>query len=257
MASHFFSLSALCVFLISCASAPTLREPASTNISAHAENTEFPLDAKMTDLLKLGFDGIKPLILRDRSHFKETSRIELKKKNAVTRTYFEVSSVDKDPGCAKDQERLNLIYQRLIGLPHLNSLIREELNVPIFLMCNFMEVNGWGGDAKIAISRGVLLKAANDDEIAVLVAHEIAHVSLAHDLETYENTVSSAEMNKKQELEADKVGAIISHLAGYHPMSLIDFLGRLENDRGLDLSWHEPTKKRVRSLRRYFEGMTR
>lgn len=116
------------------------------------------------------------------------------------------------------------------------------------------EVNAFalpGGD--IYISRGMLALANDTSEIAAVIAHELAHVTLRHaqartsrartseivdrvlggilgvDLETDQASnrarASLAAFSQQQELEADIEGIAIAARAGYDPFAAARFLG--------------------------------
>lgn len=225
-----------------------------TSFYVHAQDG-LPLHDKLTDVLTLSSKSIGQLVVRDRSIFKEKSRAVLHQRNIEERQFLEVSFKNLDPDCQRDQEKLRQVYLRLIEQPYLAHLIQDELNVPVYLQCAIEDVSGRGGDASITISRGVMKSATNEDEIAVVLAHEIAHVSLAHDLERYEGMGGGPlERRQSHELEADKVGSIIAYLAGYNPRSLLAVLKRIDDSGGKGSMGHASSKKRVRILKKYFKG---
>lgn len=61
----------------------------------------------------------------------------------------------------------------------------------------------------LAITTGIISFTANDDELGLIVGHELAHVVLAH------AQGGSASELRKREVEADTLGANLAHCAGY------------------------------------------
>lgn len=134
----------------------------------------------------------------------------------------------------------------------------------------------------IYVTRGILALANDSSELAAVLAHEIAHVTLRHarernnrtrtseivdrvitgifggDLETDQTAarsrVSLAAFNQAQELAADKEGVIIAGQAGYDPHAAARFLAAMgrfadlsaKTDSGDDfLSSHPSTPDRI------------
>ena len=77
-----------------------------------------------------------------------------------------------------------------------------------------------------------LVDSSTDDEIAVVVGHEIAHASLSHITESQWQSRLKAAVNSKgvqtgfteslsvvDEREADEIGLLYSTLAGYDPIA--------------------------------------
>ena len=77
-----------------------------------------------------------------------------------------------------------------------------------------------------------LVDSSTDDEIAVVVGHELAHSSLSHITESQWQSRLKAAVNSKgvqagftesltavDEREADEIGSLYSTLAGYNPIA--------------------------------------
>ena len=115
----------------------------------------------------------------------------------------------------------------------------------------------------IFVTRGLLTSLKNEAELAGVLAHEIAHVTRRHMLDTIrrgsilsnvsELTMSALDQNpelfgslidqmsemlftkgldKKLEFEADVYGAEYLYRAGYHPRGLKDYLLTLKSQEG-------------------------
>lgn len=107
----------------------------------------------------------------------------------------------------------------------------------------------------VYVTRGILALASDTSELAAVLAHEIAHVTLKHarartnrvrtseivdkvvsgvfggDVETDQSSnrakMSLAAFSQKQELSADKEGIMIAGRAGYDPHAAARFLGAM------------------------------
>ncbi len=118
----------------------------------------------------------------------------------------------------------------------------------------------------VYVSRGLLALTDGEDEIAAVLAHEIAHVAARH--AAAQQKVAQAlpgplrwlavgelaRYSRSQEQEADRLGQEIAARAGYDPAGLVHFLERLENAERLEfggsripgfLDTHPSTRRRV------------
>lgn len=150
-------------------------------------------------------------------------------------------------------------------------------------------VNAWcmpGG--KIVFYTGILELAQSDDEIAVIMGHEIAHAIARHGNErmtqgmALQGATSVAQVvlmndtnprltnavllqsigvggqfgmlkfGRKQELESDKMGLIFMNLAGYNPYSAIDFWTKMSQQGGAKppevMSTHPSDDRRIKEI---------
>jgi Zn-dependent protease with chaperone function len=131
------------------------------------------------------------------------------------------------------------------------------------------------GRPLITFTQRMLREIANEDELAFVMSHEAAHhirghlarqaqttvlasvgagaitsvfggseaaVSLARDLGGF---VGSRAYSKSHELEADELGTIITHAAGYRPSVGVQFFNRLPDPGDQFLGTHPPNPNRV------------
>ncbi len=133
-----------------------------------------------------------------------------------------------------------------------------------FAILNSQEQNAFAAPGGyIFITVGLLKTLKNEAELAGVLAHEIAHVTQHHMLETIrrgailgsvsEFSLSAMKQNpemfsnvigemtdllftkgldKDKEFEADAVGVDYAYRAGYHPQGLPDYLHRLQKEEG-------------------------
>ena len=113
---------------------------------------------------------------------------------------------------------------------------------------------------KIVVFTGIIDVAANEDQLATVLAHEMAHALAHHGSERVarENTASgifgSLHYDRYQESEADKIGVFLMPFAGYDPDEAAKFWTRMQQvSRGGEvpeiLSTHPSHQTRIEQLR--------
>jgi len=87
---------------------------------------------------------------------------------------------------------------------------------------------------KIAVYTGILPFAANDDQLATVISHEIAHALAHHSNERVTrqefgrvNVFLEKAFDRRQESEADHIGLFFMTFAGYKPEEAIRFWTRM------------------------------
>ena len=105
------------------------------------------------------------------------------------------------------------------------------------------EVNAWcmpGG--KIVVYEGIMNLVSSDDELAVVIGHEVAHAVAKHSVGIFTSGKSAATQqiaqqvyglgaqygvmqpfSRKHESEADKMGLVLMTIAGYNPDVAVTF----------------------------------
>lgn len=174
-------------------------------------------------------------------------------------------------------------YVNLVG----KSVARqsERPNLPyMFAVIDNPTPNAFAAPGGYVFITSGALRLMNDEaELAGVLAHEVAHVSRGHILQTYRRTrafdalfttatafrqdaarygeaVDSATetlfdrgLDQRFEFEADDIGVEMAALTGYDPAGLVRFLEALAQVRGETGGWfqtHPPTSDRIQRLRR-------
>ena len=137
--------------------------------------------------------------------------------------------------------RIVSIFRRVIAVSHLSNETWKVFLVPD------KEFNAFTtGGTEIVVFQGLLDKAQNDDEIAAVLGHEIAHVAANHVFEQQANMLAESVKSRKvasrasfqaaftlaNEKEADKVGTLYATLAGYDPYAASNLWKRMYEDQG-------------------------
>ncbi|MDB5336716.1 MAG: peptidase family protein [Planctomycetaceae bacterium] len=91
---------------------------------------------------------------------------------------------------------------------------------------------------KIVVLTGLLQLVKSDDQLAAVIAHEVAHALAHHASERIarERTVGhgllSLSYNRQQETEADHIGLFLMTFAGYDPDEAVEFWKEMQNAQG-------------------------
>jgi metalloendopeptidase OMA1, mitochondrial len=164
------------------------------------------------------------------------------------------------PADSAEVERVRRIAGRLIHAAEIEPLQRE-MN-----LLNKSEVNAFclpGG--KIAVYTGLLKVAANDDQIAGVLGHEMGHAlahhaneRIAHDEinHTSSDGFWTKAFDRAQESEADHIGLFLMTFAGYDPDEIVRFWERMMeltqgHERPEILSDHPSDAHRIHDLKEW------
>ncbi len=97
------------------------------------------------------------------------------------------------------------------------------------------QVNGFAGRGRVVVTTGLLAEIRSDDELAIVLGHELAHVILAHPERLAEQKVPrgflrgigrNAARVHLTEQEADRLGIKLAWAAGYDVKAAIPFWRR-------------------------------
>jgi predicted Zn-dependent protease len=137
----------------------------------------------------------------------------------------------------------------------------------------------------IAFTLALIADAQNEDELAFVMGHEAAHHILGHIGRQQQNAVAGAVIfaglatlsggdanavesaqrlgaqvgarsySKDFELEADALGTIITHRAGYNPLRGAEFFTRIPDPGDKFLGTHPPNAARINTVRNTVAGL--
>ncbi len=194
-------------------------------------------------------------------------------------------------GRALPPEHAASLYVRRVGtlVALAAAELRDDASRPYplegyrFIPVESAAVNAVGAPGGfVAVTTGLLRAARSEDELAAVLAHEVAHVQLGHPMQPVEaarrqerltgvllegtsdlvhaffgkvvsagtDFVLDRGFGKRNELDADALAARILAEAGYDPGALAAFLGRLAGPgaKGGFFSRHPPAAERVAAL---------
>jgi len=98
---------------------------------------------------------------------------------------------------------------------------------------------------KIGVFTGLLRVVRNDDQLAAVIAHEVAHAVAHHASERIARAqsvgrgFSELSFDREQELEADHIGVFLMTFAGYDPQQAVAFWNQMAAVRGGQLQFPE------------------
>jgi hypothetical protein len=163
------------------------------------------------------------------------------------------------------EKKVMEVGQRLVKA----NQIKE--NIVFFVEKNNKDINAFGSetDNEVRITQGLLLYIENDDELAGVLAHEIAHIILRHsgfrqripadDILLYyytrippEQTEDTTEVEyaQQKELDADRFGLRMMARSGYNPEAMVSIIGKISGDGSKVWRTHPAGTIRLAALKR-------
>jgi predicted Zn-dependent protease len=115
---------------------------------------------------------------------------------------------------------------------------------------------------KIFVFTGIFLVAQDDDQLATVMSHEVAHALAHHASERLAREQSgvgvlrSLKYNRDQEAEADHIGLFLMTFAGYDPRQAVIFWERMQQRMGGQhppefLSDHPSDEHRIEAMKKW------
>lgn len=98
--------------------------------------------------------------------------------------------------------------------------------------------DAWSDGVRVAVTRGIVALAGDEDELAFVIAHEMAHNVLGHARQLAGHSALLAQIGigsgayQQSEREADALAATLMAAAGYAPRAAVRLLARLKEKRG-------------------------
>lgn len=148
--------------------------------------------------------------------------------------------------CPKAKALIDSIMDKLISSSNLERTAKLYPALSVWLGCKNWAI---GDDfmklGEIQISGALVLEMKSEDELAFVLAHELAHYSLGHDLEAFlDNPKATLGMSKEH--DADEVGLELLSKAGYNSrasIALMKFFRRKFGDVDFSLIHGTPTER--------------
>lgn len=150
----------------------------------------------------------------------------------------------------KQQKYINEIGFRILNA----NKIEQRANFYYYDKQNI--VNSWSrfSDRQITVTKGLLAYIDDDNEIAGILAHEIAHSVESYNglLKGFFTPVRYAFLPRKYEMEADKKAVDYMVKAGYNPVGYITIQSKLFSQTRYDI-WqsHPLSSKRMATVYEY------
>lgn len=144
--------------------------------------------------------------------------------------------------CPQESQKVETVLERIIQSNNFESILIGDLNYTAYVDCG----NSQHSDARTSYGSTFLtlkkVQSHTNEELAVVLTHELSHHLLAHDLDNVKEKTSA----KDRELEADINGYKIFINSGFANTIYYDYLKSLEefdSQRGFYPSSLERIKK--------------
>jgi predicted Zn-dependent protease len=174
-----------------------------------------------------------------------------------------------------ETERVRKVGERIAATTKIDPLMRE-INLHVkgykfawdFNVLRDKQVNAFclpGG--KVAVFTGLLRVVENDDQLAAVLGHEVAHALARHTSERLAEQerqgrglmawLQSRKFDREQESEADHIGVFLMTFAGYDPRQAVVFwehmaeLSRRQGRVPQILSDHPSDEQRIAQLKEW------
>jgi predicted Zn-dependent protease len=195
--------------------------------------------------LALGIQAYQDVLSKSRGHVLPADDPQVRRVRGIARRVVQAAGIEP--------------LQREINLHVRGYRFEWEANVLADPRINAFCLPG----GKIAVFTGILPVAQNDDQLAIVLAHEIAHALAHHSNERVTRAESgrvSFLMNKafdrEQEKEADHIGIFLMTFAGYDPHEAVRFWVRMSQaNKGGSipefLSDHPSDERRIRNMQEW------
>lgn len=152
--------------------------------------------------------------------------------------------------------RLKIITQKIIDA---NGLGAKNINITLLKSAsvNAYSLSSNSRFAYVYVTRGLTEFIANEDQMAAVIAHEIAHIILRHHLKRQKS--SSSQFNQAQELEADRHSIPLLQKAGYKVIESVKLLERLDilqaKQKFINKADYPSNDKRIQSLNKVISSL--
>lgn len=181
-------------------------------------------------------------------------------KKILVVVFMFVFSLPLCPACAAEIYETSTVtkegkYQKLIteiGFKILNENQIDKRVVFRYQTLRIINAFATPKDKTVEVYKGILPQCDSEDELAAVIAHEIAHQLDFY--KGYGHTFAMQFVPRKYEYKADKVGVDLMAKAGYNPLAMIvvfnKMMGQISPIREL-FSTHPITSKRLMEIYEY------
>ena len=158
---------------------------------------------------------------------------------------------DGDPAKLGGKSWNKILADKAVNIRRGDDVI--TLNVDPVMSCNYdlrlsnsTAINAFADGRNILVTTGMMDFAKSDDELALIVGHELAHNTMGHIRKSITNYIVSfggTRYTRPFESEADYVGLYYLTRAGYSPRGVEDFWQRLSTvaPKGINRAKTHPT----------------
>lgn len=160
--------------------------------------------------------------------------------------FFETDAVSQE---ARIQHKLNEVAVKMLNGSRVDKII------PVFYEPGKKGVNAYAYmlSKSVHIQKGLIRFIENEDELAAVTAHEIAHAT-----EYHKSMLQFIPMNfnpKAYEFKADKMGVDLMVNGGYNPLGMITLYSKFMHQSYIDWvpirSSHPKTSRRLATIYEY------
>jgi predicted Zn-dependent protease len=152
--------------------------------------------------------------------------------------------IEKRIAAAPGGERFGLLIRRK-GIEHRLAVQPAMLCAARYVLKTEADKIAYTDGEEIAIPVGLIRFSANDDELALIAGHELAHIVARH------GKPRNLAERRRMEDQADALGAALAHCAGYDIGLALHFWERSDRQqatRWLRKSTHRPAADRAARL---------
>jgi predicted Zn-dependent protease len=114
------------------------------------------------------------------------------------------------------------------------------------------KLNARANGSHVLVTTGIMALVQNDDELAAVLAHELAHNVLQH-----QSAANRKRSEREREIEADRLSLYLMDRAGFDPQASVAFWERFRPRRGLFSRSHPHWRKRVEILQQEIANLER
>lgn len=156
--------------------------------------------------------------------------------------------LDSKVHCPQTNSVIKRVYDRIVKANNLDTFFHlNNINMKLVVLCP----NGYGDNARAAT--GILIISAafvktfmqTEDELAMILSHELSHVLQASDYKYLTNKLTyNLRMSVQEEDHADENALVMLSNAGYDPHSAYQYewryLQTLSVDEAMNIDTHSP-----------------